>query len=96
MLKISRKFWSAMGSQKPGRAVMSLRGRSNLWALISAGFLVMTALISDRGYACAVCGFGESSRMSFFVATLILTFVPLLAIGGIFYFVYKRAGEDSA
>ena len=62
---------------------------SSRWPL--AAFM----LFSQRSYACAVCGFGESSRLSFLAATAILTLVPLIVIGGIFYFVYKNATAGS-
>ncbi len=56
-------------------------------ALAALGVFAM----ATASFACAVCGFGDSSRSAFLSATAILTIVPLVAIGGIFYFVYKRA-----
>ncbi|MEZ4742408.1 MAG: hypothetical protein R3B45_08180 [Bdellovibrionota bacterium] len=55
-------------------------------------FLIST-FISSKAYACAVCGFGEDSRYAFISTTALLTFVPLIMIGSIFYWVYRRAKQ---
>jgi hypothetical protein len=74
-----------------------LTKKSNRLKIVPAFlFFLIFAFFSQRSYACAVCGFGESSRLSFLVATLILTLVPLITIGGIFYFVYRSATSQQA
>lgn len=53
----------------------------------------LTAFLVKPGsvLACAVCGFGEDSRAAFISTTALMTFVPLILIGGFIYWIYRRA-----
>jgi len=42
-------------------------------------------------FACTVCGVGkEESRVAFILTTGILTFVPLIVIGFVIYYIYRQ------
>ncbi|RYZ59071.1 MAG: hypothetical protein EOP07_05160 [Proteobacteria bacterium] len=61
------------------------------------GFLLM--FVSHPVFACAVCGAGENdpTRNAYTGSTAFLSVVPLMAMGGIVYTVYryvKRADEE--
>jgi hypothetical protein len=69
----------------------------SLFARIVLGLLIFTTT-SDL-FACAVCGVAkEESRIAFIVTTGILTFVPLIVIGFVIYYIYRqvKARESEA
>ncbi len=52
---------------------------------------------SSTLWACAVCGVGkEESRMAFIITTGILTFVPLIVIGFVIYYIYRQVKAREA
>ena len=56
-------------------------------AIISFYFL----LSSSKVLACAVCGFGDDeSRSAFILTTGIMTFVPLIFIGSVIFYMRRR------
>ena len=56
--------------------------------ILISGFLLAN---STTLWACAVCGVGkEESRMAFIITTGILTFVPLIVIGFVIYYIYRQ------
>jgi len=62
----------------------------NVWALtlrLLSFFLLMT--VGDV-FACAVCGVAtEASRKAFIYSTALLSVVPLAAIGGFVYYLFR-------
>ena len=55
--------------------------------LISGFLLAHTSTL----WACTVCGVGkEESRMAFIITTGILTFVPLIVIGFVIYYIHRQ------
>lgn len=65
---------------------------------ITIGLLLLISASSDL-FACAVCGVSkEESRIAFIVTTGILTFVPLIVIGFVVYYIYRqvKARESEA
>lgn len=54
-------------------------------------FLIAGFLISDPALACAVCGAGEDeSTGAFMISTAMLTFTPLMVLGAIGYYLFRR------
>lgn len=69
--------------------------RENLgrFALAVLGALIVAAL-PDVALACPGCIAGtEENRVAFLVTTGLLTFLPLLMIGGVVYWLRKRARQ---
>jgi cbb3-type cytochrome oxidase subunit 3 len=68
-----------------------------------AATLALAALWSPRiVWACSVCSAGrdEANRVAFIATTAFLTFLPLLMIGGVVWWLFRRArrhadGADS-
>lgn len=47
--------------------------------------------------ACTVCGVGkEESRMAFIITTGLLTFIPLIVIGFVIYYIYRQVKARDA
>ena len=62
---------------------------------MTAALLVLSLLLlllpSGLAYSCATCGYGQSSSTGAFILTTgIMTSVPLLAFGGIAYWIYRK------
>lgn len=54
-------------------------------------FLVLIFwLYTGSASACAVCGFSDDSRGAFLSTAIMMTFVPLIVIGSILWFVIKK------
>lgn len=55
------------------------------------GLTIFLASSSQTLFACAVCGAGENdpTRSAYTGSTAFLSFVPLIAIGGVIYTVYR-------
>lgn len=53
---------------------------------------------SEKLIACAVCGAGDTdaTRNAFSMSTAFLSFIPLIAIGGVIYTVYRFAKNNDA
>ncbi len=48
-------------------------------------------LITEQVLACSACGFGEDETTIVYLATTgLLSFVPLIFIGGIFFYIKKQ------
>jgi hypothetical protein len=61
---------------------------SCIFRALVCGFLLAH---SSTLWACAVCGVGkEESRLAFIITTGILTFVPLIVIGFVIYYIYRQ------
>ncbi len=62
--------------------------------LIISGLLFTN---SSALLACTVCGVGkEESRMAFIVTTGLLTFIPLIVIGFVIYYIYRQVKARDA
>lgn len=49
-----------------------------------------------RAWACAVCGAGQAQdSSSFLLTTALMSGVPILAIVGVGYFIYRRSKIES-
>lgn len=58
------------------------------WYASLFAVLAMTASAS----ACSVCGTGkEEARVAYWATTAILSFLPLVMIGGLIYYILKRS-----
>lgn len=69
---------------------MGCLSKAALYRLYAAlmGVLTMTASAS----ACSVCGTGkEEARVAYWATTAILSFLPLVMIGGLIYYILKRS-----
>jgi hypothetical protein len=65
-----------------------------IFSVLLSGFLLLN---SSTLLACAVCGVGkEESRMAFIITTGILTFVPLIVIGFVIYYIYRQVKAREA
>lgn len=55
-------------------------------------FTVIAGLFfASSGYACSVCVVGkEEARTAYYATTAILSFLPLIMIGGLIYYVVKK------
>ncbi len=67
---------------------------------IATLFLIWMASSSTSLLACAVCGTGETdpTRDAYTGSTALLSFIPLMAIGGVIYTIYryvKKAEEHN-
>jgi zinc transporter ZupT len=62
-----------------------------------AFFLASVIASSQQAWACAVCGAGNNDRIekTLLFSTAVLSFVPLLLIGGIGYYIYRRFQGDN-
>ncbi len=62
--------------------------RSNLTLILTAAML----LVHDVAWACPVCfDPNEQSRGVFLLTTAVMTFVPLILIGGVVYWLWRRS-----
>lgn len=53
--------------------------------------LVLAATFVHQASACSVCGVGkEEARTAYWATTAILSFLPLIMIGGIVYYLFRR------
>lgn len=63
-------------------------------ALVKIQLLMMllsSSLFETSAFACAVCGTAkEESRVAFMVTTIIMTVVPLIAIGFVVHYIYRQ------
>ncbi len=58
-------------------------------------YLLPFILFTDTALGCSVCGFGEDpARWAFILTTGILTFVPLIAIGSVVFYVWRRGKNE--
>ena len=58
-----------------------------------AATFALAVLASPRiGWACSVCSAGrdEANRVAFIATTAFMTFLPLLMIGGVIWWLYRR------
>jgi hypothetical protein len=53
--------------------------------IVFISFFITSPLI-----ACSVCGFGDDSRNAFISTTALMTFVPLIMIGALAFWVHRR------
>jgi len=59
-------------------------------------FFSINLFVSSAAFSCSVCGFGEDpARWAFIFTTVILTFVPLIAIGGVVYYAWSRGKREA-
>jgi hypothetical protein len=58
----------------------------------SLAVLFLASFASLPAWACAVCGAGQNdeSAAAFFRGTIMLSLVPLGAIGGIIFYLYRK------
>ncbi|MDQ8179039.1 hypothetical protein [Pelagicoccus sp. SDUM812005] len=62
------------------------RNRSNKAAILSLAFA-----LAASAEACSVCAVGkEEARVAYYATTAILSFLPLMMIGGLVYFLFKK------
>ena len=60
-------------------------------AALRVSLLLILLLATLPLFACSVCGYAaEESRRAFILTTALLTFVPLIFIGGVLYYLKKR------
>ena len=59
--------------------------------LISA--LAGVTLYPADSWACTVCGIGERSRIAYLGTTALLSLVPLVFVGGLCYYLFRRSHE---
>ncbi len=71
-----------------GWFISNMAAAKTFWRLlISIAVLALPA----RLYACPVCGVGkEGARFAFIFTTGLLTFVPLIMIGSVCYYLWRR------
>lgn len=56
---------------------------------------MLLALVPRAALGCAVCGFGAGdSQLAYLITTGIMTFVPLLFMGGVFYYLHRRISRS--
>ncbi|EDY80624.1 hypothetical protein VDG1235_240 [Verrucomicrobiia bacterium DG1235] len=54
-------------------------------------FAVSASALVASAHACSVCGTGkEEARVAYWATTAILSFLPLIMIGGVVLFLFKR------
>lgn len=59
------------------------------------GILLNLLLATAPVLACSVCGYAtEASRSAFILTTALLTFVPLLFIGAVVYYLKKKTNSS--
>jgi hypothetical protein len=60
--------------------------------------VLILLLQAEALFACTVCGVGkEESRLAFIITTGLLTFIPLIMIGFIVYYIYRQVkARDTA
>ena len=57
------------------------------------GWLVGMSGATGPAWACAVCGFGQGERaLAYFTVGWIMNAVPLVLIGGVAWYLWRRAG----
>ncbi|MDQ8185355.1 hypothetical protein [Pelagicoccus sp. SDUM812002] len=55
-----------------------------------AGLLAAVCMVASAD-ACSVCAVGkEEARAAYYATTAILSFLPLIMIGGVVYYLFKR------
>ena len=70
--------------------------------LLKVFLFVMGTMLASSAYSCAVCGFGadDNAREAFIITTGIMTFVPLIFIGSVVFYIRRRmlkmAEEEAA
>ncbi len=53
--------------------------------------LAAAAFLASSAEACSVCAVGkEEARVAYYATTAILSFLPLIMIGGMVYYLFKR------
>lgn len=64
--------------------------RSKALGRHAASLFTMVALTATV-HACPVCGVAkEEARVAYYATTAILSFLPLIMIGGLVYYLFKR------
>lgn len=65
-------------------------------AILTLGLL--SSSYAQTAFACAVCGAGEDdpTRNAFTASTAFLSFIPLIAIGGVIFTVYRYVKGSEA
>ena len=58
---------------------------------LSAALLGATLAFAASAEACSVCVVGkEEARVAYYATTALLSFLPLIMIGGVVYYLFKR------
>lgn len=54
-------------------------------------FFLLLLIHIKQGFACAVCGTAlEASRKAFIYSTALLSLAPLIMLGGLFFYFYRK------